>query len=149
MPRASALVLALALAGAGCVDEKACHMATAWKPCANTKAQPGAGGTPPAITMLSLPTCAFLDSPTVQGTMHVTDPESDAQLVSFTFSAGPRINVSQFQLPDAGRAGTEWDGGIAIMSLAKSEGTYDVRIKIDDIAGNQSVPYCGTLTMLH
>lgn len=137
-----------ALALAGCVDTTACHMATDWKPCAGEKAQPGAGGTPPSIVALSLPTCAFLDSPTVIGTLHVTDPESDAQTLDATFSAGPRINVSQVQLPDSGRAGTEWSGPLALTSQAKSEGTYDVRIKITDVGGNQSLPYCGTLTLL-
>ena len=148
MTRAFAFGLATALLVSGCVDATACHMATDWKPCAGVAAQPGAGGTPPSIVQLTLPTCAFLDSPTVAGMLHVTDPDSDAQVVDATFSAGPRINVSEVQLPDAGRAGTEWTGTLGLKSTAMSEGTYDVRIKITDLAGNQSQPYCGTLTML-
>lgn len=153
MMRALVLAAAAALGCAGCVDTKGCHMAHDWKPCANTHAEPGAGGTPPAIVELSLPTCAFVDSPSMTGTLHVTDPDFDAQVVDVTFYVGARTSVSQLQLADAGRAGSEWTGTLTIEAVSQAggaamEGTSDVRVKVTDLAGNQSVPYCGTFTLL-
>jgi hypothetical protein len=146
------VLLLAALILAGCIDTKKCHDPTAWKVCAGESAQPGGGGTPPAILELTLPTCTFAEEPTVVGTMHATDPDGDVQVIKATFAVGPRINESEVFLPDAGRAGTEWSGavGIAVMTSGGtvSEGTRDVRVKVTDAAGAQSVPYCNTLTVV-
>ena len=146
-------VLFAALVGtAGCIDTKACHNATAWKPCAGEIAQPGGGGAPPSIVELSLPTCAYAEDPKALGTMRVTDPDGDAQVMKATFAIGARVNEDEAYLADAGRSGNDWSGpvgvGVASMGGAATEGTRDVRIKVTDRAGGQSVPYCNTLTVV-
>lgn len=144
-----ALLVAAALL-AGCVDTTRCHMPSDWKPCAGESAQPGAGGTPPAIVQLSAPTCAYVTDPAVQGKLHVTDPESDAVVAHVTFSAGARVDETDIDLPDAGRMGTEWSGDIVLRSMAATtmESSLDVRVKVTDLAGNQSVPFCNTLSFV-
>ena len=143
-------LLVAALALAGCVDATRCHLPSDWKPCAGSSAELGASGTPPAIVALSVPTCAYVDDPEVQGTLHVTDPESDATVVHVTFSQGPRVDESDIDLPDAGRMGTEWSGDLQLraMNATAMEGTLDVRVKVADLQGNQSVPFCNSLTFL-
>src|SRR4051812_174849 len=88
---------------AGCVDTARCHMPTDWKPCAGESAQPGASGTPPAIVELSLPTCANLASPLIMGTLRVSDPDGDAQVLKATFFTGMRNNEDELELDDSGR----------------------------------------------
>jgi hypothetical protein len=147
--------LAALLCAAGCVDTNKCHMATAWLPCAGETAQPGASGTPPTIVELALPTCGFVDSPTVTGTIHVSDPDADSQLVKITFFAGKRVNEIELPIAAANAAMTDWSDALSVAVGAESggggmstEGTFDVRIKVTDRAGNQSQPYCGSIALL-
>ncbi len=139
---------------AGCVDTTHCHMATDWKPCAGEVAQPGASGTPPGIVELSLPTCAYLDDPTLSGTLHVTDPDGDAQTVKAAFYAGMRLDEVDVTLPDSGRSGTEWTGTVVLSTVANGgtapmmQETDDVIIKVTDRAGGQSVPFCGSFSLV-
>lgn len=144
-----ALVL-FAFVAAGCVDSGKCMQPTEWKPCVGEMAEPGASGTPPAIIDLSVPTCAYADNPVVTGTMHVTDPDSDALDLKVTFSAGMRLDDSESVLPDDGRMGTEWIGTITLRSesMMAMESTDDVRVKVTDAQGGQSLPWCGSLTFL-
>ncbi len=146
--------LAAAFIAAGCADSAACHMPTAWKPCAGEVAQPGASGSPPSIVDLSLPTCAYLDAPLVTGTMRVTDPDGDAQVLKATFFTGTRNNESELQLDDADRSGNDWSGTFSVVIVGASggmvmEGSDDVRIKVTDRAGAQSVPYCSSIAIVH
>jgi hypothetical protein len=150
----STLAAAAALLGAaGCVDTKACHNAIVWKPCAGEAAEAGASGTPPSITDLELPTCAYLDSPTVSGTLEVTDPDGDAQVAKATFAQGVRTNESEAELDDAERSGNDWSGPFAVVVVGSSggmlmEGTYDARVKVTDRAGGQSVPFCNSIALV-
>ena len=137
---------------AGCVDSK-CHVPSDWKPCAGATAEPGASGSPPSIVELSLPTCANLSSPTVMGTLHVTDPDGDAQVLKATFYAGMRINEDELELDDAGRSGNDWSGSFSVVLRGPSggmlmEGSDDVHMKVTDRAGAQSVPFCNTLSIV-
>lgn len=145
--------LAAALCVSGCVDTKACHTATVWKPCAGETAEPGASGTPPSIGDLELPTCAYLDAPTVTGSLHVSDPDGDAQVVKATFYQGARNNESEVELDDAGRSGDDWSGTFAITIVGSMggmvmESTDDARIKVTDLAGGQSVPFCNSIAIV-
>lgn len=145
--------LALVLAAAGCVDTSKCHAPSDWKPCAGETAEPGSSGMPPTIVQLSMPTCGYVDSPTVKGTLHVTDPDGDAQVVKSTLFMGARSNEAEVQLDDAGRNGNEWSGDLllSIMTAAGGmamQGTSDVRVKVTDRAGGQSVPYCNSIALV-
>jgi len=142
-----------ALVLAGCVDTKQCHMAVDWKPCPGETAQAGASGTPPSIVELSLPTCAFVDAPVVMGTLRVTDPDGDAQIVKATFYTGMRNNEDELQLDDAGRSGNDWSGSFSVALQGAGgamvmEGSDDVVIKVTDRAGAQSVPYCNSIALV-
>jgi len=142
-----------AVAWAGCVDTKQCHMAIDWKPCPGQAAQPGASGSPPMIVELSLPTCAFVDAPTVKGTLHVSDPDGDAQVLKATLYVGMRNSEDEIELDDAGRTGNDWNGTIAVGLAAAGgtmvmEGSNDVVVKVTDRAGAQSVPYCNTIALV-
>jgi hypothetical protein len=141
----------IALAAAGCVDTRTCHKLQAWKPCPNTAAQPGSSGTPPAIVELSLPTCAYIDTPKVTGTLRVTDPDGDIGTLKATAYQGKRISESELQLGAAGLSGTEWSGEIDLTLVGADgsmlmESTDDVVIKVVDAAGAQSAPYCNTVS---
>ena len=57
-----------------------------------------------------LPTCAYLDSPTVTGSLHVSDPDGDAQVIKAALYTGPHNNEADIQLDDAGRSGNDWTG---------------------------------------
>src|SRR5512146_2238048 len=134
-----------ALVAAGCVDTTQCPLAVDWNPCPGEPAQAGASGTPPSIVQLSLPTCAFLDAPTVTGTLRVTDPDGDAQIVKATLYSGMRVNEDELQLDDAGRSGNDWSGGLVVALQSGGggmvmEGSDDVVVKVTDRAGAQSVP---------
>ena len=142
-----------ALVAAGCVDTKQCHLAVDWKPCPGEPAQAGASGTPPSIVQLSLPTCAFLDAPTVTGTLRVTDPDGDAQVVKATLYTGMRANEDELQLDDAGRSGNDWSGGLVVALQSSGggmamESSDDVVIKVTDRAGAQSVPFCNSIALV-
>jgi hypothetical protein len=142
-----------ALCLAGCIDTQKCHQPSDWKPCAGETAQPGASGTPPTVLALSLPTCAFVESPMVLGTLHASDPDADAQVLKASFYVGPRVDESEVQLPASDASAADWTDQIAVTVVRKgggapSEGTSDVRIKLTDRAGGQSAPFCGTLTLL-
>lgn len=142
-----------ALVAAGCVDTKQCHMAVDWKPCPGEPAQAGASGTPPSIVQLSLPTCAFVDAPMVTGTLRVTDPDADAQVVKATLYTGMRTNEDELQLDDAGRNGNDWSGGLVVALQSAGggmvmESSDDVVIKVTDRAGAQSVPYCNSIALV-
>ena len=76
-----------------------------------TVAEPGSSGSPPTIVELSTPSCAYLDSPTVMGSLHVSDPDGDAQLIRAVAVHGrPARNEVDIALDDAGRNGNEWTG---------------------------------------
>jgi hypothetical protein len=142
-----------ALAAAGCVDTKQCHMAVDWKPCPGATAQAGASGTPPSIVELSLPTCAFVDAPMVTGTLRVTDPDGDAQVAKATLYSGMRASEDELQLDDAGRNGNDWSGGLVVTLQSAGggmvmESSDDVVIKVTDRAGAQSVPYCNSIALV-
>lgn len=146
--------IALVAVVAGCVDQKTCHQPAAWKPCPNTRAEPGASGTPPAIVELSLPTCVYVDTPVAMGSLHVSDPDGDATVVKATFFQGVRNNESELPLDAAHRSGTEWSGSFAVTLVGGgasgmlTESTDDVMVKVVDAAGAQSVPYCNTIAAL-
>jgi hypothetical protein len=152
--RLSSVLAPLAsLALVGCVDTRTCHTASAWKPCPGQTAQPGASGTPPTIVALSLPTCAYLDTPQVMGMLHVSDPDGDAQVVKATFFTGARSNESEVQLPDSGRSGNEWSGTLSLTLVGGNggmlmEGSNDVVVKVTDRAGGQSVPFCNSIAVV-
>ncbi len=151
VPVAAASLAALL---AGCVDTKQCHVAVDWKPCPGQPAEAGASGSPPSIVELSLPTCAYLDAPQVTGTLHVTDPDGDAQVLKATFySGGMRSNEAELELDDAHRAGNDWQGGFGLaitsaMGGMPMESSDDVVMKVTDRAGAQSVPYCNTIALV-
>jgi hypothetical protein len=146
-------MLAAALAVAGCVDTKTCHVPSAWKPCAGETAEPGASGTPPSIVELSLPTCAYLTAPLVTGTLHATDPDGDVQVLKATSFQGARTMESELELDDLDRSGNDWSGDFTI-SVTMSSGTtpmessVDVVMKVTDRAGAQSVPFCNTIALV-
>jgi hypothetical protein len=151
--RAEVLAALVALVAAGCVDTShRCHSPVAWKRCAGASAQAGASGTPPVIASLTLPTCAFLETPSATGTLAVDDPDGDAQTVKASFYLGARVNESEFQLDDPGRSGGGWNGSVVLsvpgVMQAMGELTYDVRVKVTDRAGNQSAPVCNTFSLL-
>jgi hypothetical protein len=138
---------------AGCVDTAKCHMPTDWKPCAGETAQPGASGTPPTIVELSLPTCAALASPLIMGTLRVSDPDGDAQVLKATFFTGMRNNEDELQLDDSGRNGNEWSGNFSVVLQGPGggmlmEGSDDVVMKVTDRAGAQSVPMCSSVAIV-
>jgi hypothetical protein len=140
----------VALAAAGCVDTTKCHTATEWKPCAGEAAQAGASGTPPSIVELSLPTCVSINAPTVTGTVRVTDPDGDAQVLKATLYIGQRNTEDEQQLADSLRSGNDWSGTIAVVLQGAgggmlAEGSNDVVMKVTDRAGGQSVPFCNTI----
>jgi hypothetical protein len=144
---------AVVLVAAGCVDQSKCHMPSDWKPCAGQTAQPGASGTPPMIVQLSLPTCAYLDSPLVTGTLRVDDPDADQQVLKATFFTGARNNEDELQLDDAGRSGNEWSGNLSVvlqgaMGGMLMEGSDDVVMKVTDRAGGQSAPFCNSIAIV-
>jgi hypothetical protein len=142
--------LALALLAAGCVDVHRCHDPVAWRVCDGEHAQPGAGGTPPTIEALVLPTCANLDAPTVSGELHVSDPDGDAQRVLATLSASARLAETETQLDDAGRRGNDWQGTWAFTptQMQRQQGSYRLRVKVTDRAGNQSAPLCSDFALI-
>jgi len=152
-PLQRCLLVAWLAGAAGCVDTSSrCHTPATWKPCPGAAAEPGAGGTPPTIVLLSLPTCAYLETPSAAGMLHVTDPEADAQVVKASFYAGGRVNEAELQLDDAHRSAADWSGGLSIGApdaMANGgERTFDVRIKVADRAGNQSAPMCNTFSLI-
>jgi hypothetical protein len=147
------LGLACGAAAAGCIDTShRCHEPVAWQPCPGAAAQPGASGVPPAITSLMLPTCAFVDAPSANGTLAVSDGDGDAQTVKASFYAGPRVAEAELQLDDARRMGNDWRGAVGLAvpggSQMASELTFDVRVKVTDRAGNQSAPVCNTFSLV-
>jgi hypothetical protein len=152
MVRPACIVL-VALAS-GCVDTSKCHAPVAWKPCAGDVAEPGASGSPPTIVELSTPACAYLDSPTVMGSLHVSDPDGDAQMIrAALYTSGMHSNEADIELDDAGRNGDEWTGQFTLAITGASggmpmEGTSDVRIKVTDRAGAQSVSYCNSVAIV-
>jgi hypothetical protein len=153
MVRLACIVL-LALAS-GCVDTSKCHTPVDWKPCAGDVAEPGSSGSPPTIVELSTPSCAYLDSPTLMGSLHVSDPDGDAQLIrAATYTGGLHSNEVDIDLDDAGRNGNEWTGTLTLSITGASggmpmEGTSDVRVKVTDRAGAQSVSFCNSVALVH
>lgn len=142
-----------AFAVAGCVDANKCKMPVDWKPCPGQPAQAGASGSPPSIVELSLPTCATLDAPTVTGSLHVTDPDGDAQVLKATFYTGMRNNEAEVQLDDASRTGNDWSGSFGLALAGANggmlmEGSDDVVMKVTDRAGAQSVPFCNSIALI-
>ena len=150
----SIAALAVLGAAAGCVDTTRCHTAVDWKPCAGETAEPGASGTPPQIVELSLPTCASVDAPTVSGTLHVTDADGDAQVLKVALtSGGMRSDETELELDDAGRSGNDWSGSFSLMVTGSMggmvmQGSDDVRVKVTDRAGGQSLPLCNTIAIV-
>lgn len=144
-----------ALLLAGCLDTTKCKMPSSWTPCAGQTAQPGASGTPPAITSLSLPTCAYVENPMVAGPIHVVDPDADTMTLKASFYIGQRVNEVDVPVPFNDAASADWIDTVAIKVVESggggklSEGTREVRLKITDKAGNQSVPYCGSLSLIN
>jgi hypothetical protein len=144
---------AVLVAAAGCVDQSKCHTPSDWKPCEGQTAQPGASGLPPMIVQLSLPTCAYLDSPTVTGTLRVDDPDADQQVLKATFYTGMRNNEDELQLDDAERSGNEWSGSFSVVLQGAGgamlmEGSDDVIMKVTDRAGGQSAPFCNSIAIV-
>lgn len=128
-------------------------MPVEWKPCPGESAEPGASGSPPMIVELSLPTCAYLDSPTVKGTLRASDQDGDVQILKATFYAGMHINESELQLDDAGRSGNDWAGTFSVVVAGSTggmvmEGSDDVRMKVTDRGGAQSAPFCNTISIV-
>jgi hypothetical protein len=149
----SLLAAIVALAAAGCGPDSKCHMPIDWKPCAGQTAQPGSSGTPPTILELSLPTCAYVDTPTATGTLRVTDPDGDAQVLKLTLFDGARENEAEIQLDDAARSGNEWTGQFVVAITGSSggkvmEGSSDLHAKVTDRAGAQSVPFCNSIAIV-
>jgi hypothetical protein len=139
-------LLAMTLLLGGCVDSVKCHEPVAWPVCAGATAEPGATGTPPAITSLMLPTCAFVDSPSVSGTIAIADPDGDAALIKSSLYVGVRLAEVETMLP-AGHMGN-FAGTFLVAVPMATPGAYDVRVKVVDRAGGQSAPLCNTITML-
>ncbi|HEY2749228.1 MAG TPA: hypothetical protein VGL86_31640 [Polyangia bacterium] len=148
------LAFAVALASAGCVSGK-CHTPTAWKPCSGDSAEPGATGTPPTIVSLDVPTCAFLDSPSVSASLHVTDPDGDAQVIEVSyFNGGVRVDESNIELDDADRSDNDWSGSFGLLLMAPGggmpmPGSDDVRVKVTDRQGGQSAPFCNSIAIVN
>jgi hypothetical protein len=149
MMRLVALGLLVAGCGdivAGCVDTAKCHAPVAWQPCADGTAEPGASGTPPTISSLMLPTCAFVDSPAVSGSITVSDPDGDAALIKSSLYQGVRLLETEAMLPAMPM--NNYAGMLTIAFSMAKVGAYDVRIKATDRAGGQSAPLCNTITIL-
>jgi hypothetical protein len=145
--------LVIVFVAAGCVDTKVCHTPIVWKPCAGQSAQPGSSGSPPSIVELSLPTCAYVDTPIAAGSLKVTDPDSDAAVVKSTFSAGARLDESELVLDDMHRSDTDWSDDFSLTIAAGSGGmltemTEDVSVKVVDTAGAQSIPFCHSISLV-
>src|SRR4051794_25939397 len=128
-------------------------MPTPWKVCAGEVAEPGSSGTPPSIAELSVATCAYVDAPQFMGTLHANDPDGDAQVLKATSHQGVRTKESELLLDDAHRSGNDWSGSFTLLLVSTGtgmlmEGTNDVVMKVVDRAGAQSVPYCGSVTIV-
>ena len=139
---------------AGCLDTNKCKMPSNWSPCAGETVEPGASGTPPGIASLTLPTCAFVENPSVSGPIHVVDPDADTTTLKASFYIGARVDETDVPIPGTDAASADWTDTISITVSDASGGTLmpgsrDVRIKITDRAGNQSIPYCGTLALIN
>jgi hypothetical protein len=137
--------LALLLLVAGCVDTVKCHAPSVWPACSDATAEPGASGMPPVITVLSLPTCAFVEVPSVSGTILITDPDGDVAATKTSIYVGTRQSETDMMLP-AGHMG-DYSGAFSVTVPGKP-GAYDVRVKAVDRAGGQSAPLCNTVTVL-
>ena len=153
MVRLLAASAVAALAAAGCVDQSKCHMPSDWKPCEGQTAQAGASGSPPMIVQLSLPTCAYLDSPVVTGTLRADDPDADQQVLKATLYTGQRNSEAEVQLDAADLSGNEWSGTVAVavqgsMGGMLMEGSSDVIMKVTDRAGGQSAPFCNSIAIV-
>src|SRR5205823_11452500 len=108
---------------------------------------------PPTIVQLSIPTCAYLSAPSVTGSLHVTDPDGDAQVLKFALYTGMHNNEAELQLDDAGRSGNDWTGEFTFALSGASggmlmEGSSDIRAKVTDRAGAQSVPFCNSVAIV-
>ena len=142
--RLAPLLLAVApLVAAGCVDSVRCHAPSPWPACTGETSEPGASGTPPSITSLMMPTCAYVSEPAVTGNLQVADPDGDAQTVKASLYVGPRLSESEVTLPASVTAPVP----LTLVVPMASEGAYDVRVKVVDRAGGQSAPVCNTLTL--
>jgi hypothetical protein len=137
-----ALVAASVAVLAGCADDVKCHTPSSWPPCANATAEPGASGTPPTITSLVVPTCAYTSDPQVAGPLMYMDPDGDAQTVKVSLYVGPRQSESELTLPPKGTSVP-----LTIAIPMAMEGSYDVRVKVTDRQGGQSAPVCNTVTI--
>jgi len=154
MVRPACIVL-VALAASGCVDTTRCHTPVDWKPCAGDVAEPGSSGSPPTIVQLTIPSCGYLDSPMVMGSLHISDPDGDAQMIrAAIYTSGLHGNEVDIDLDDAGRNGNEWMGTLTLSITGASggmamEGSSDVRVKVTDRAGGQSVSFCNSVALVH
>jgi hypothetical protein len=88
------------------------------------------------------------------GSLHVSDPDGDAQLIrAAIYTGGTRGNEVDIELDDAGRSGSEWTGQVTLTISSGSggmlmEGTSDVRVKVTDRAGAQSAPFCNSIALV-
>jgi hypothetical protein len=142
------LLLAPLLVG-GCVDTNKCGLPQAWQTCAGQTSEEGATGHPPTIVSLSMPTCAYVDNPIITGTLHVSDAEGDEQVAHVTTSqGGARLAEADTQLDKSLQTGNDWTGPLLLTVSGSTPASFDIRVKVDDVAGGQSIPVCRTVTLV-
>lgn len=133
----------------GCVDLNKCGIPQAWKPCAGQTSEQGATGTPPAIVSLMMPTCAYVDNPIVTGTLKVSDADGDEKVAHVTTSqGGARLAEADTQLDPSLQSMNDWTGPLLLTVSGSTPASFDIRVKVDDVAGGQSVPVCNTVTLV-
>ena len=139
-------LLAIGLLVGGCVDAVKCHAPEPWPACAGAPAEPGATGMPPAITSLMMPSCAYVASPAVSGTIAIADPDGDTALIKTSLYLGARLSETETMLPL--QTAKDFSGTFVVVVPMAAPGAYDVRVKAVDRAGGQSAPLCNTVTIL-
>lgn len=142
------LLAPLSLLG-GCVDLNKCGLQQTWKPCAGETSEPGASGSPPSIVSFVMPTCAYVDAPVLTGTLNVSDADSDEQVAHVTtFQGGVRLAEADTVLDPSLLSGMNWSGPVLLTVAGSSPASFDVRVKVDDVAGGQSQPVCNTVSLV-
>jgi hypothetical protein len=133
-----------------CVDTNKCGLPQQWQPCAGESPEPGASGSPPGIQSLAMPTCAYVDNPIITGTLQVSDADGDAEVVHMTTSqGGMRLAEADTFLDSVGtRTGNDWTGPLVLTISGTTPASFDIRVKVDDVAGNQSLPVCNTVSLV-
>ncbi len=90
-----------------------------------------------------LPTCAYVDTPEITGTLTASDVDGDLALAKVSFYVGTRIDESEVTV-----TGMNYSGPLSLTFSETEEGSIDVRIKVTDAAGAQSASRCNTVRLV-